>query len=113
MTLTEARKKWASVKDNEETRYRIQKSDDYILLGGVLFVLQKSGNVIAKRVEPSSFTMKDSIRAFRFWCMKNGVQYLRVEGTKKRYNFLKKMFPHTSILKAQSKERNIFYIKVF
>jgi hypothetical protein len=42
------------------------------------------------------------------------IQYIRVEGTKNRYQFLSKMFPNTSILKdTEEKLRNVYYIKVF
>ena len=115
MTKREFLRIWEKLPEDEETKgYKISDDDKFIQLGGYLFCVQKTGNVIMKRCDKSSFTLYEIFRAFRMWCKAQQIQYLRIEGTKRRYNFLKKMFPHESILKDfEEKERNVFYVKLF
>ena len=116
MTKKEFLAIWETLPADEETKnYKPCDSDKFVKIGGYLFAVQKNGNVIMKKCFDSHFSIYEVFRCFRIWCMSSvGIQYLRVEGTKTRYNFLKRMFPHTSILKDdEEKERNVFYIKVY
>lgn len=116
MTKKEFLSIWETLpKDEETASYVPDDSDKFVKIGGYLFAVQKSGNVIMKKCAVSKFSLYEVFRCFRIWCISSvGIQYLRVEGKKTRYNFLKRMFAHTSILKDdEEKERNVFYIKVF
>jgi hypothetical protein len=115
MTKTEFLKIWDTLERDGETRDYQPKDDDiFVKIGGYLFAVQKSGNVIMKKCGESRFTLYEVFRAFRIWLKTKRIQYIRVEGNERRYNFLKKMFPQNSILKDfDEKNRNVFYIKVF
>jgi hypothetical protein len=85
-----------------------------VQISGYLFAVQKSGNVIMKKCGESPYTLCDVFRAFRIWCRTMRIQYLRIEGDKTRYNFIKKMFPFDSILKDEEVDnRNVFYVKLY
>lgn len=115
MTKKEFLAIWETLPKDEETENYIVSDDDrFIKIGGYLFAVQKSGNVIMKKCGSSHFTVYEVFKCFRFWLIKEKIQFIRVEGKANRYNFLRRMFPHTSILKDnEEKERNVFYIKVF
>jgi hypothetical protein len=115
MTKTEFMRIWSSLTEDEETRgYIPSDRDKFVQISGYLFAVQESGNVIMKKCGESRFTLYEVFRAFRIWLKMQEIQYIRVEGTKNRYQFLSKMFPNTSILKdTEEKIRNVYYIKVF
>lgn len=100
--------------DEETKNYIPADSDKFVQISGYLFAVQESGNVIMKRLRKSSYTLCDVFRAFRIWCRTRRIQYLRIEGDKTRYNFIRKMFTYDSILKDDEvKDRNVFYVKLF
>lgn len=115
MTKTEFLKIWDTLeRDGETGSYQPMDDDSFVRIGGYLFAVQQGGNVIMKRCGESRFTLYEVFKAFRIWLKTKGIQYIRVEGNERRYNFLKKMFPQNSILKDfDEKKRNVFYIKVF
>ena len=115
MTKTEFKRIWDLLPEDEETKnYSPSDSDKFVQISGYLFAVQESGNVIMKKWRKSAYTLGEVFRAFRIWLKTKGIQYIRVEGSEKRYNFLKKMFPNNSILRDfEEKNRNVFYIKVF
>lgn len=116
MTLNQFKKIWARLPQDSETKtYEPCDKDKFINIGGYLFAIQKNGNVIMKKCEADPrFSLLEVFRAFRAYLIKNEIQYIRIEGTPRRYNFLKKMFLHCSILKDNRiKDRNVFYVKVF
>lgn len=106
---------WETLPEDTETKnYRPSDDDRFAKISGYLFAVQKSGNVIMKKWRKSSFTLCEVFRAFRIWCKAQGIKYLRIEGTERRYNFIQKMFPYDSILKDnEEKGRNVFYVKLF
>ena len=115
MTYTEFMRIWSSLPEDEETREYIPSDrDKFVQIGGYLFAVQESGNVIMKRLRKSPYTLCDVFRAFRIWCRTRRIQYLRIEGDKTRYNFIRKMFPFDSILKDEEVDnRNVFYVKLY
>lgn len=115
MTKTEFKRIWDLLPEDEETKnYIPSDSDKFVQISGYLFAVQQGGNVIMKKCGESRFTLYEVFKAFRIWLKIKGIQYIRVEGSERRYSFLKKMFPQNSILKDfDEKKRNVFYIKVF
>lgn len=115
MTKTEFKRIWDLLPEDEETKnYSPSDSDKFVQISGYLFAVQESGNVIMKKWRQSAYTLQEVFRAFRIWVKTKGIQYIRVEGNERRYNFLKKMFPHDSILQdCEVKDRNVFYVKMF
>lgn len=115
MTKTEFKRIWDLLPEDEETKgYKPSDSDKFVQISGYLFAVQESGNVIMKKWRKSAYTLCEVFRAFRIWLKTKEIQYIRVEGSERRYNFLKKMFPNNSILRDfEEKNRNVFYIKVF
>lgn len=115
MTKTEFKRVWDLLPEDEETKgYEPSDSDKFVQISGYLFAVQESGNVIMKKWRKSAYTLCEVFRAFRIWCKAQGIKYLRIEGTERRYNFIKKMFPYDSIIKDnEEKGRNVFYVKLF
>lgn len=115
MTKREFLRIWETLpKDSETESYKPFEGDLFVKISGYLFAVQKCGNVIMKKCDKSSFTLYEVFKAFRIWCKAQGIKYLRIEGTARRYNFIQKMFPHDSILKDnEEKGRNVFYVKLF
>lgn len=92
--------------------------------GGIIYLVQtKSGinNVICFRRKKTKTTIKQSFYHFRRFCIYHNIQYIRVEGNRKRYFFLK-MFEKGlapqgyNVRKAEDesyqRQRNVFYIKL-
>jgi hypothetical protein len=115
MTRTEFLKIWDTLERDGETRdYQPKDDDSFVKIGGYLFAVQESGNVIMKKCGYPTFSLRETFKAFRIWCKCSGIQYLRIEGSRKRYNFLSKMFPRVSIIKdLESEDRNIFFVKLY
>lgn len=115
MTKTEFKRIWDLLPEDEETKnYSPSDSDKFVQISGYLFAVQESGNVIMKKWRKSAYTLCEVFRAFRIWCRTRRIQYLRIEGDKTRYNFIRKMFPFDSILKDEEVDnRNVFYVKLY
>lgn len=115
MTKKEFKRIWDLLPEDDETKdYTPSDSDRFVQISGYLFAVQKSGNVIMKKCGESAFTLYEVLRAFRVWCKTMRIQYIRIEGDTTRYNFLRRMFPHDSVLKDDEvKDRNVFYVKLF
>ena len=115
MTKTEFMRIWETLpKDRETESYKPSDDDKFVRISGYLFAVQKTGNVIMKKCGYPTFSLRETFKAFRIWCKCSGIQYLRIEGSRKRYNFLSKMFPRVSIIKdLECEDRNIFFVKLY
>lgn len=107
---------------SDEIDVEAQEGDLVFEIGGVFFLVQREGdynNIIAKRIISSKMTFREIIKEFQTVMEENELQYIRVEGSLKRYLFLTKMLPElfgdkVGLVKSdESKERNIFYIKCY
>jgi hypothetical protein len=64
MTKTEFLKIWDTLeKDGETGSYQPKDDDSFVRIGGYLFAVQKSGNVIMKKCGESPYTLCDVFRA--------------------------------------------------
>lgn len=101
-------------------------ADDLLFVsGGFMFLVMTKdnvNNVVCFRYLPEGKTsFKKTLRYFLYWCKNHHVQYLRVEGSTRRYNFLthSNFFPilkkkGLSVIKdTEIKDRNVFYVKVY
>ena len=112
MTLEEFKGLWDK-SQAPETDIEVTEKDLYAVLCGYAFVVQKDGNVVFKKVIDTSFSIRDAFRMFRIYCRSHNVRYIRVEGSKRRYNYLFKMFPFCSFVRDDSApDRNIFFVKL-
>lgn len=107
--------------DNTETNIIAEEDDLIFEIGGIFFLVQrknKYNNIVCKRICSSKMTFKEVIKDFKKVMEDNGLQYIRVEGSTKRYKFLFKMLPElfddVNILQDKDiTERNVFYIKCY
>lgn len=118
-------KVWNNLPKPEECNVEATENDLLYVSGGYMFLVMTAGdinNVVCFRYLPKGkTTFKEAVRQFLYWCKNNDIQFLRVEGNSKRYNFFLNphFFPHLkrnglSVLKDPERtDRNIFYIKVF
>lgn len=115
MTKKEFMRIWETLPEDDETKGFIPSdSDKFVKIGGYLFAVQEAGNVIMKKWRKSAYTLQEVFRAFRIWVKTQKIKYIRIEGVKTRYNFIRRMFPHDLILKdCEVKDRNVFYVKMF
>ncbi|MBQ0003602.1 MAG: hypothetical protein KBT21_08685 [Treponema sp.] len=99
---------------DEDTDIELKEGDLFTILSGFAFVIQKDGNVICKKItDENRFLLREVFRMFRFFCKFHGITHIRVEGSKKRYNFLPKMFPFCSFVRDEEiKEKNVFFVKL-
>lgn len=92
--------------------------------GGILYLVQTKdefNNVVCFRMKKTKTTVKQSFYHFRRFCIKNKIQFIRVEGNPRRYLFLKMFEKGLSnqgynVRKAADESftlnRNVFYIKL-
>lgn len=108
---------WYKRADTEETNIEIKTTDLQIKIGGYVFIVQTENgfnNIILKKVEESKFSIREAFRCFRLFLISKKIQFIRIEGSLRRYNFLKKMFPFCDFKKDDSiKDRNVFYVRIY
>lgn len=90
---------------------------DYVLeIGGLLYLVQRkneANNIVCFRIEESDMTVLTSFLILRKWLIAQNILYIRVEGTKNRYNFLKKLdLDGFNVRQADVEDKNVFYIKL-
>lgn len=117
--------KWNSLNLPEECDYEAKEGiDREFFYGGFAFLVNLNGNVICLRYKKSKTTFKEALRRFLKFCVTNEIQYLRVEGNCKRYNFLMNphLFPRLKnkgldvkkhFTESERLGRNVFYVKVY
>lgn len=105
--------------DDAETESYVPDFDNDIgiIIDAYVFVVQtKDGfnNVIFAKDEEdkSSMTLRDVFGIFYLFCFYHKLQFLRIEGSPRRYKFLKKMFPFCHFVQEKNQGRNIFYVKL-
>lgn len=113
MEIIEFLKNWYQRK-SEVVDTELTADDKFFKIGGYLFVVQKDGNVLLKKIDESKFSIKEAFRAFRFFLIKEKIQYIRIEGRKNQYSFLKKMFPTLRFVSDDEvKNRDVFFVRVY
>lgn len=115
MTLDEAKKILSRFPETQD--YIPDYDNDLcVLIDGYIFVVQTANgfnNVIFARIRTPEKTLLDVFESFKNYCLVNGIEFIRVEGTLYRYNFLSAMFPNSSFIKDYgNSDRNIYYIKL-
>lgn len=118
-------KVWNKLPKPEECNVTATEKDLLYVTGGYMFLIMTESeinNVVCFRYLPKGkTTFKEALRQFLYWCKNNHIQYLRVEGNTRRYNFITRpeFFPNLkknglSVIKDTSiTDRNVFYVKVY
>ena len=110
---------WNSLSKPKEADVVAEKDDLVVEIGGILYLLQIDNgfnNVVCFRLKKSKMTTLQSFIEYRKWLISKGVEYIRVEGNKKRYWFLARLNPgigYNVIQDIKEHERNVFYIKLY
>ncbi|MCQ2587919.1 MAG: hypothetical protein MJ174_07375 [Treponema sp.] len=117
---------WNALLKPDECAVFAEDGDLIYLSGGIIYLIQRKdniNNVVCFRVyEVPKMTVKQSFYAFRRFCIKNEVQYIRVEGNRKRYFFLKHFEKGLKAKgynvrfaekESEERKRNVFYIKLY
>jgi hypothetical protein len=105
---------WNTLEKHENVNVEAIPGDIVLKLDGVLFLLQTQNdynNVVAYRVEKSSESI---IKTFLEYCLllynEHNIKYIRVEGDKNKYAFIKRFFKRTQAIKDKSvKNRDVYY----
>lgn len=117
-------KTWNKYNKPEECCVQATADDLLYVCGGFMFLVitkDNVNNVVCFRYRKCKTTFKEAVRQFLYWCKNNHIQYLRIEGNTRRYNFfLKPLFFKNlkknglSVIKDEAvTERNVFYVKVY
>lgn len=111
------------LKINFETEVEAEEGDLVFEADGVVFLIQRKddfNNVVAQRLTHTKSSFQEVVRLFINVMREQQIQYIRVQGNRKRYMFLLKMLPRlfgdtVGILKSDESDdlRNIFYIKCY
>lgn len=110
---------WNSLPKPKEADVVAEKDDLVVEIGGILYLLQINNgfnNVVCFRIKESKMTTLQSFLEYRKWLICKGVEYIRVEGNKRRYWFLARQNPgvgYNVIQDIKECERNVFYIKLY
>lgn len=112
-------------KPTDEVDLQAKPYEPQFFYGGFAWLLQfPSCNVVCLRYKPTKTTFKKSLQAFLRFLKKQQIQYIRVEGSPGRYNFLQRsdFFPKLkhnglNVVRHQRESaelgRDVFYIKVY
>ena len=110
---------WNSLPKPKESDVVAEKDDLVVEIGGILYLLQLNNgfnNVVCFRLKKSKMTTLQSFLEYRKWLISKGVEYIRVEGSKRRYWFLARLNPgvgYNVIRDTEECGRNVFYIKLY
>ena len=116
---------WNSLKKNEDTDVTAIEGDTVVYISGIAFLIQRQNdgnNVVCWKVKTTKKDLVSIFAAFRAFCQKSGIQYLRIEGHGKHHykmlNLLYKYSPEGAGLAyavEESKEckSNIWYVKTY
>ena len=116
---------WNSLKKNEDTDVTAIEGDVVCYISGIAFLIQRKNdcnNVVCWKVKTTKKDLVSIFAAFRAFCQKNKIQYLRIEGHGKHHykmlNLLIKYAPEGAGLAyavEESKEckSNIWYVKTY
>ena len=116
---------WNSLKKNEDTDVTAIEGDTVVYISGIAFLIQRQNdgnNVVCWKVKTTKKDLVSIFAAFRAFCQKNGIQYLRIEGHGKHHykmlNLLIKYAPESAgvvYAEEESKEyeSNIWYVKTY
>lgn len=102
-------------KNSETTGYIPDYVNDYcFFIDNYIFVIQtRNGfnNIIFAKSGKCFCTLKNVFEQLVMKLKQLGINYVRVEGSKKRYNFLTRMFNYPYAVEPND-NRNIFYFKI-
>lgn len=116
---------WNSLKKNEDTDVTAIEGDTVVYISGIAFLIQRQNdgnNVVCWKVKTTKKDLVSIFAAFRAFCQKNKIQYLRIEGHGKHHykmlNLLIKYAPEEAgvvYAEEESKEyeSNIWYVKTY
>ena len=116
---------WNSLKKNDDTDVTAIEGDVVCYISGIAFLIQRKNdcnNVVCWKVKTTKKDLVSIFAAFRAFCQKNKIQYLRIEGHGKHHykmlNLLYKYSPEGAGLAyavEESKEckSNIWYVKTY
>ena len=116
---------WNSLKKNEDTDVIAIEGDTVVYISGIAFLIQRKNNgnnIVCWKVKTTKKDLVSIFAAFRAFCQKNKIQYLRIEGHGKHHykmlNLLYKYSPEGAGLAyavEESKEckSNIWYVKTY
>ena len=116
---------WNSLKKNEDTDVIAIEGDTVVYISGIAFLIQRKNdfnNVVCWKVKTTKKDLVSIFAAFRAFCQKNDIQYLRIEGHGKHHykmlNLLYKYSPEgAGVVYAEEEskeyESNIWYVKTY
>ena len=116
---------WNSLKKNEDTDVTAIEGDTVVYISGIAFLIQRQNdgnNVVCWKVKTTKKDLVSIFAAFRAFCQKNDIQYLRIEGHGKHHykmlNLLYKYSPEGAGLayaeeESKEYESNIWYVKTY
>ena len=116
---------WNSLKKNEDTDVIAIEGDTVVYISGIAFLIQRKNdfnNVVCWKVKTTKKDLVSIFAAFRAFCQKNDIQYLRIEGHGKHHykmlNLLYKYSPEGAGLvyaekESEEKKRYIWYVKTY
>ena len=116
---------WNSLKKNEDTDVIAIEGDTVVYISGIAFLIQRKNdfnNVVCWKVKTTKKDLVSIFAAFRAFCQKNNIQYLRIEGHGKHHykmlNLLIKYAPEgAGVVYAEEEskeyESNIWYVKTY
>ena len=122
---TKSIKWWNSLPKNEDTDVIAIEGDTVVYISGIAFLIQRQNdgnNVVCWKVKTTKKDLVSIFAAFRAFCQKNKIQYLRIEGHGKHHykmlNLLYKYSPEGAGLayaEEESKQykQHIWYVKTY
>ena len=116
---------WNAIPKDEETNVTAIEGDIVCYISGIAFLIQRKNdfnNVVCWKVKANKKDLVSIFAAFRAFCQKNDIQYLRIEGHGKHHykmlNLLYKYSPESAGLvyaekESEEKKRYIWYVKTY
>ena len=116
---------WNNLKKNNDTDVIAIEGDTVVYISGIAFLIQRKNdfnNVVCWKVKTTKKDLVSIFSAFRAFCQKNKIQYLRIEGHGKHHykmlNLLYKYSPEGAGLayaEEESKQykQHIWYVKTY
>ena len=116
---------WNNLPKDKDTNVVAVEGDNVVYIDGIAFLIQRKNewnNVVCWKVKTTKKDLVSIFAAFRAWCQKKQIQYIRVEGIGKHhykmlYLVLRRSPETTNIVynptESAEYDRHIWYVKVY
>ena len=104
-----------SIQNDSEVNCKALPGDIVEYIGGYLLLIQRENdnNNIVIYADNPTISLRNFFNSIFELCKEKNLQYVRIEGKKKRLKYIKNMFPTVSVMGKIENDRRVLFVKVY